>query len=152
MKSLQRSIGIAIATFSLLAVARAEDPEKSVDKEIRSVLQAQEEAWNRGDIDEFMKGYAHSDGTSFVSEDKVTYGWDTVRKRYHKSYPDRSKMGKLTFLDLGITPLGNDAALAVGSWRLDNVAGTPHGRFTLLFRLTNNGWRIVYDHTSAAAK
>ena len=34
--------------------------------EIRAVLQAQLEAWNRGDIDGFMKGYARSDSTVHV--------------------------------------------------------------------------------------
>jgi ketosteroid isomerase-like protein len=32
-----------------------------------------------------------------------------------------------------------------------SVAGNPHGRFTLIFYKTPDGWRIVHDHTSAAA-
>jgi len=35
--------------------------------EIRAVIQAQQEAWNRGDIDGFMNGYARSKSTIFVS-------------------------------------------------------------------------------------
>jgi len=34
--------------------------------EIRAVMKAQEEAWNRGDIDGFMNGYARSSSTTFV--------------------------------------------------------------------------------------
>ena len=57
--------------------------------EIRAVIQAQQEAWNRGDIDGFMNGYARSKSTIFVSEDTVTRGWQTVRDRYRKKYSDR---------------------------------------------------------------
>jgi hypothetical protein len=38
--------------------------------EIYHVIGAQQTAWNRGDIDAFMNGYARSDSTTFVSEDK----------------------------------------------------------------------------------
>ena len=118
--------------------------------EIRAVMQAQQEAWNRGDIDGFMNGYARARATIFVSEDTVTRGWQTVRNRYKKKYSDRAKMGTLTFSDLEITPLGPDAAVALGRWKLKRAKDEPHGRFTLIFRRTRDGWRIVHDHTSAA--
>jgi len=119
--------------------------------EIRAVIQAQQEAWNRGDIDGFMNGYARSKSTIFVSEDTVTRGWQTVRDRYKKKYSDRAKMGTLKFSDLEITPLGADSAVALGRWKLKRTKDQPHGRFTLIFRKTADGWRIVHDHTSAAA-
>jgi ketosteroid isomerase-like protein len=123
--------------------------------EIRKVIQSQQDAWNRGDIDGFMNGYSRGNrqsgsDTTFVSEDKITRGWQTVRDRYHKKYSDRAKMGTLTFSDLEITPLSNDSALVLGNWRLKRKDDQPHGRFTLIFRLTNDGWRIVHDHTSSA--
>ena len=118
--------------------------------EIRAVMQAQQDAWNRGDIDAFMNGYARAKSTTFVSEDTVTRGWQTVRDRYRKRYSDRAKMGRLTFSELEITPLSADAALVVGRWRLKRATDEPHGRFTLLFRRLPEGWRIVHDHTSAA--
>ena len=120
--------------------------------EIRAVVHAQQEAWNRGDIDGFMNGYARSKWTIFVSEDTVIRGWQTVRDRYKKKYSDRAKMGTLKFSDLEITPLGTDSAVALGRWKLKRTKDQPHGRFTLIFRKTADGWRIVHDHTSAAAK
>ena len=119
--------------------------------EIYHVIGAQQTAWNRGDIDAFMEGYARSDSTTFVSEDKVTRGWQTVRDRYKKKYSDRAKMGTLKFSNLEITPLGADSAVALGGWKLKRAKDQPHGRFTLIFRKTADGWRIVHDHTSAAA-
>lgn len=118
--------------------------------EIRAVMSAQAAAWNRGDIDGFMKGYARSGATEFISADKLTRGWQTVRDRYKKKYDSREKMGTLTFSELKITRLSGDAALVIGRWGLVRESDKPRGRFTLLFRRTSDGWRIVHDHTSAA--
>ena len=119
--------------------------------EIRNVLQSQQDAWTRGDIDAFMEGYWRSDKTVFVSGDEVTRGWQKVLDRYKKKYSDRAKMGTLTFSNLEITPLSNDSAVVLGSWKLNRANDQPHGRFTLIFRRFPEGWRIVHDHTSAAS-
>ena len=118
--------------------------------QIRSVLSAQQEAWNRGDIDRFMNGYARSASTVFVSEDTIRRGWETVRERYRKKYSERAKMGTLAFSDLDITLLSPDAAVVLGRWSLKRANDQPHGRFTLIFKRLPEGWRIVHDHTSAA--
>ena len=119
---------------------------------VRAVIKAQEAAWNRGDIDSYMNAYAHSGKTVFVSSDNVTRGWQTVRDRYKKKYDTREKMGVLTLSELEVTSLSGEAALVLGRWSLKRKADNPHGRFTLLFRRTPEGWRIVLDHTSAAEK
>ena len=124
-------------------------PPNSV-AEIQSVLSAQQDAWNRGDIDAFMNGYARSASTVFVSEDEVRRGWETVRDRYRLKYSDRAKMGTLSFSDIEVTMLSPDAAVVLGSWRLKRANDEPHGRFTLIFKRLPEGWRIVHDHTSAA--
>jgi ketosteroid isomerase-like protein len=117
--------------------------------QIHNVLRAQQDAWNRGDIDAFMNGYARSRSTIFVSEDTVRRGWKIVRDRYRKKYSNRAKMGVLTFSDLEITLLGSDAAVVLGRWKLKRAQDQPRGRFTLIFRRLQEGWRIVHDHTSA---
>src|SRR5437868_10861403 len=123
----------------------AQSPKSGGTSEIHAVLQSQQEAWNRGDIDEFMSGYWHSEETVFVSGDEVTRGWQKVLDRYKKKYSDRAKMGTLTFSNLEISPLSNDSAVALGAWKLKRASDTPHGRFTLIFRRFPEGWRIVHD-------
>ena len=59
-------------------------------------------------------------------------------------------MGTLTFSDLEIGLLSPDSAFVIGRWKLNRATDQPHGRFTLIFRKTSVGWRIVHDHTSAA--
>jgi ketosteroid isomerase-like protein len=142
-KLLSFTLVLLFATSSLAASKPA--------AEIRSVLQAQQQAWNRGDIDGFMNGYARTRSTMFVSDDTVTRGWQTVRDRYRKKYSDRAEMGRLTFSNLEVTPLSIDAAVVLGSWKLNRAKDEPHGRFTLVFRRLPDGWRIVHDHTSNAA-
>jgi ketosteroid isomerase-like protein len=114
------------------------------------VLTAQQDAWNRGDINAFMNGYARLPSTIFVSEDEVHHGWDTVRERYRKKYSDRTKMGTLTFSEIEVMPLSPDSAVVLGQWRLRRADDQPHGRFTLVFKHLAEGWRIVLDHTSTA--
>lgn len=129
--------------FTGVALAASDGPAA-----IRAVIDKQAVAWNRGDIDAYMTGYARSSMTTFVSGDEVTRGWQTVRDRYAKKYDSREKMGTLTFSGLTITPLCDDAAIVLGSWRLQRKDDEPHGKFTLLFRKLPEGWRIVLDHTS----
>lgn len=120
-------------------------------KAVRAVLDAQVAAWNRGDVDGFMDGYEQSDGIIFISGDDVTRGWQTVLERYQMSYDTREKMGTLVFTELEIKPLSPFYTQAIGHWQLTRPdASSPHGRFTLLFRRTIKGWRIVHDHTSTA--
>jgi len=116
--------------------------------EIRAVMTAQVAAWNRGDIDGFMNGYAKSGDTEFVSGNKITRGWQTVRDNYRKKYDSREKMGVLKFSEIKVTPLASDAAIVLGRWQLARPKDKSHGTFTLLFRRTPAGWRIVHDHTS----
>jgi len=114
---------------------------------IRAVLDAQNQAWNRGDVDAFMEGYWNAPDLTFVSGGTVTKGWQQTLDGYKKRYPDRATMGTLTFSELNVRELARDAALVSGRWHLDR--GEPiGGRFTLLFHLIADRWVIVYDHTS----
>lgn len=130
--------------------AAAETKAAKDEKAIRAVLDAQVAAWNRGDIEGFMDGYERSDKTVFVGGDNVTRGWLTVLDRYKRNYNTREKMGTLTFSDLDVTVLGKDAAVVLGRWHLQRANDEPHGRFTLIFRKTKLGWKIIHDHTSSA--
>ena len=143
---------LVIASWVLASVSVLAAPQQttSAAAEIRAVLRAQQDAWDRGDIDGFMNGYARSKSTVFISEDTVERGWRMVRDRYRKKYSDRAKMGTLRFSDLKITVLSPDSAVVLGHWKLQRANDQPHGRFTLILKRLPEGWRIVHDHTSAA--
>jgi ketosteroid isomerase-like protein len=120
-----------------------------INEEIRRVMSAQQEAWNRGDLEGFMDGYERAETTTFVSGDEITRGWQTVLDRYKRRYQSQAEMGTLTFSDLEIKPAGTDFAVADGRWQLQRENDAPHGRFTLLFRRTNGSWRIIHDTTTS---
>ncbi len=120
---------------------------------ILKVLEDQQEAWNRGDLDGFMKGYWKSEELTFFSDDNVQHGWQETYDRYRKRYQaEGTEMGTLTFEQLQVDPTGPKSALVRGRWLLTFKDGkTKGGLFTLLFREEAQGWVIVHDHTSAKA-
>src|SRR5579859_7333245 len=90
---------------------------------ITAVLNAQQAAWNRGDVDAFLVGYWHSPDLTFSGSSGVSRGWDGVMARYKKNYPDRAAMGHLDFSELEFRFLGPDAALVLGRWHLKRDKG-----------------------------
>jgi ketosteroid isomerase-like protein len=145
--SLAAVLAVGVLVYGYRGGAQAgEDKEVAA---VRAVIEAQQAAWNRGDVEGYMDGYAREEATTFVSGDTVTRGWQTVLERYRKNYDSRAKMGTLTFSELEFKPLSPFYIMAVGRWQLARDADNPHGRFTLVFRRTQAGWRIVHDHTSS---
>jgi ketosteroid isomerase-like protein len=120
------------------------------EDEIRTVLEDQTAAWNRGDIPAFMAGYLESESTTFVS-DTVTRGHAKVLARYLQRYPTREKMGTLHFSGVEVKMLGTGYASVLGRFHLARAAeagGDASGLFTLVLQKTPAGWRIILDHTS----
>lgn len=130
----------------------AKNSAEQAKSAVQQVLQRQQDAWNRHDLDGFMEGYWNSPELTFFSGAKETAGWQSTIERYRKTYQSEGReMGKLEFSDLRIEALGRDAAFVRGAWHLTMADGkTPHGLFTLIFRKFPEGWKIVHDHTSAA--
>ena len=126
------------------AVGRA----STVEEQVRAVLDRQVGAWNKGDTEGFLDGYASD--TVFVGE-KMTRGVEELKKRYQARYPTREAMGKLSFFDLEIHPMGKDFAYVIGRWQLERDkegGGNVSGVYSLVFRRTAIGWKIVLDHTN----
>ena len=136
-----------IVLFASIAFSQSEAQKKKITNDIISVMNEQSAAWNRGDIEGFMRGYWNSEKLVFVSS-RVTRGWQPTLENYRRSYPTREAMGTLTFSELEVTVLSNDAAVVLGSWALQRANDNPKGKFTLIFRRFKDGWRIVHDHTT----
>jgi uncharacterized protein (TIGR02246 family) len=115
---------------------------------IRKILDAQQSAWNQGNIDAFLEGYWHSPDLTFSGSSGIARGWDGVLARYKKNYPDRAAMGQLDFSGLEFRFLGKDAALVLGHWHLARAQGDLGGVFSLVWQRFPEGWRIIHDHTS----
>jgi uncharacterized protein (TIGR02246 family) len=127
------------------------DGREGDQKAIKAVLEAQQSAWNRGDVDAFLVGYWHSSELTFSGSSGVARGWDGVLARYKKNYPDRAAMGQLDFSDLEFRFLGPDAAMVLGRWHLKREQDELGGVFTLVWQRFPDGWKIIHDHTSSVA-
>ena len=145
-----------IVCFAAITLLRAQTPgprstaasAQTAQNEIKAVLYRQQTAWNKGDTETFLQGYAPD--TIFVG-DKITRGLEEVRVRYQTRYPTISSMGRLTFSDLEVHMLGSESAYVIGHWQLERKAedgGEAGGVYTLVFHRTPKGWKIVLDHTN----
>ena len=143
---------VAILIIGLAAASRIPaqnaDPREADRAKIAAVLTAQQTAWNRGDVDAFIVGYWESRELTFSGSSGIARGFDGVRQRYKKNYPDRAAMGQLAFSDLEFRFLGPDAALVLGKWHLKRDNGDLGGVFSLVWQRFPDGWKIIHDHTS----
>ena len=117
---------------------------------IIDILDKQEKDWNRGDIDEFMKGYLKSDKLVFSGSSGPIYGWKATLDRYKKTYSDKEKMGKLKFEILNVIALSPKVIQLQGKFNLTRSIGDAFGYFTLNWIKVKNRWYIISDHTSGS--
>ena len=135
-------------------VAQVQDPQlhtaSPTELGVIKVLLAQEKAWNNGDLDSFAKGYKNSPETLFVSG-AINRGYTDMVANYHRDYPTRAAMGTLAFSELEVHALDERFAVCLGKYHLDRTkkeGGPAQGLFSLVLEKTDQGWKIVVDHTT----
>ena len=122
------------------------------DRAVRAVLTSQRDAWNKGDLDGYMAGYAKSPDTVFTALGTINHGWQATYDRYAKKYADRAQMGHLELDVLSVQALGADGAIVLGKWALTGTELAAHGVFSLGMARDATGWHVVHDHTSVDAQ
>jgi ketosteroid isomerase-like protein len=142
---------LALAGLCLGGSIQAGDDSEAAVRDVRGVLDQQVVDWNNGNLDGFLKGYWNSPKVVFMSGGNRFDGFTAMRDRYHRRYKAEGRsMGQLAFSELDIDPLGPEAVMARGRFRLTMPDGSkPTGLFTVIVRKFPEGWRIVHDHTSA---
>jgi ketosteroid isomerase-like protein len=140
------SLSLLLSLLSLAGWA-----QQSPQEQITQTLEAQTQAWNRGDLNSFMQGYWQSDSLLFIGKSGLTYGWQQTLDNYKKNYPDARAMGQLSFSEINVRPLpGGEAYFVVGRWHLkrNKSAGDLGGYFSLLWEEKDGQWVVVADHSS----
>lgn len=122
--------------------------QSPAEKEILGILDRQTQAWNRGDLEAFMKGYWENDSLMYIGKGGVTYGYASTLNSYKKNYGDTARMGKLKFDILHVKSMGPDHYFVVGKWFLTRSAGNVGGHYTLIFKKIKGEWVIISDHSS----
>lgn len=133
--------------ISLAAVSSAA-AQSADEKAIRKILDDQVYYWNKGDLDNFVKGYWNNDSVMFIGSKGIVYGYQNTLNRYKQSYSDTAKMGKLTFTILHVNKLSPDIYFVVGKFFLKRTIGDAEGHYTLVFRKIKGQWKIISDHSS----
>jgi ketosteroid isomerase-like protein len=118
--------------------------------DVVKVVMAQERAWNAGDMESYVKGYKDSPDTLFIGR-QVSKGFAQILEDYKRNYSTRASMGTLAFSELEVHPLSETFAVCLGKYHLDRSkrdGGPADGIFSLVLEKTDQGWKIVLDHTT----
>jgi ketosteroid isomerase-like protein len=146
-----RSVWLLLAFCLAIALLADGTLRAQPSHDIRHVLMDQQNAWNRGDIVDFMHGYDDSPQTTFIGT-SIQHGYATILERYRHTYSSRDVMGHLEFGDLQIRMLGDNHAVVTGSFHLTrshSAGGNASGVFSLVFEKKPSGWKIILDHTTS---
>jgi uncharacterized protein (TIGR02246 family) len=155
--TLRSSFRLVAFSLTLLAPAllpaQATDPLHTATRQelnIIKVLLAQENAWNKGDLAGFASSFKDSPDTLFITH-QVFRGFAGLLDEYKHDYPNKNAMGNLSYSDLEVHPLDENFAVVIGKYHLERGkkdGGNVEGLFSLVFENTDNGWKIVIDHTT----
>lgn len=151
-------LGVWCGSQVCISLASAKDdietPVKQNSNAIVKVIDMQRDAWNRGDLDAFLTGYYQSPDTSYTSGGQEFWGYDSLKTKYSNSYgTSRDTMGTLSFTDLKVIDVTKGSAYCVGHWHLERKdKPLAEGVFTLVFKKTSSGWKIIHDHTTSGIK
>ncbi|HUB61154.1 MAG TPA: DUF4440 domain-containing protein [Puia sp.] len=136
------------ALFLLTLTTTAFTQPSKDEAAIRQIMARQVDAWNKGNLNAFMKGYWNNDSLIFIGKAGPSYGYHQALANYKRNYSGPDQMGKLFFDLLKVKRLSAEYYFVIGKWFLKRKAGDISGVYTLLFRKINGEWRIIVDHTS----
>lgn len=144
---------VLLAPVMLRAQLAEESPLHTASQQeldIVKVLLKQQDAWNHGNIDSFAQGYKNSPDIIFLTH-QVSRGYAGMVEEYKRDYPNKAAMGTLTYSELEVHVLDEKYAVVIGKYHLDRgkkEGGNADGLFSLLFEKTDQGWKIIMDHTT----
>ncbi len=118
--------------------------------DVTKVVLAQENAWNKGDLDAYLAAFKDAIDTEAVLNGPVR-GLSNIRAAYHTSFPNKDAMGLLEQSSVEVRELGPDYALVLGHYRLQRTrknGGDAEGNFTEVFQKTEGGWKLVFTENT----
>ncbi len=134
--------------FKQAGAPAADAPDWSADEaQMRRQLDDSVAAFNRGDLRGHLAIY--DPAITFMTRDGPRPGIAPIEAAFTQSYfRDGLPKQQLRFEQLAIRPLGPDTALATARYVLSGGEEPDHsGWFTLAWRRTGEGWRVVHDHS-----
>lgn len=135
------------------AVSQNSDPLFTASRQqldVVKIILAQQNAWNKGDLDGYLSHYKNAPDTQAVLANLVR-GVDNIRAAYRQNFPNKDAMGEIEDSDIDVRALGDNYALATGKYHLNRPkksGGSIEGTFMELFEKTPNGWQIIFSQST----
>jgi uncharacterized protein (TIGR02246 family) len=147
LRSLLIVLTVAIATSNTPhANAASEEAEKEA---ILALITRMEAAWNRGDFQGYMEGFANPD-VIFVSRGQFQKDWQGTLDHYIRDYgASEATRGRLRFFNIRIEMLAPDTAQLISRYQLDRPQNPQDGINTRLMRKRGDQWVIALNHVSS---
>ena len=139
-----RKLLFLFATILILSSCSTSTEEQD-KKDILAIMDVQQIAWSKHDLEGFMKGYWKSDSLKFYGSSGITYGWDKTLANYKKGYPTPDHSGTLKFKINDITKIETASYYVMGAYHLTRKVGDANGVFMIIFKKINGEWKIVAD-------
>lgn len=130
----------------LLLAACASMPND--ESQILAVLNASTDAWNRGSLAGHLAIYDPS--VTAMTKQGPRAGVTPIEEAFSRSYfRDGKPKQKLRTEEVAIRMLSAESALMTGRFILSGGEEKEQsGWFTLVWKRTASGWRVIHDHTS----
>jgi len=155
----RRLVPIVLAAFFAIlfvtapAASQNPDPLYTATRQqldVVKIILAQQDAWNKGDLDAYLSHYKDAPDTQAVLANLVR-GVDNIRSAYKQNFPNKDSMGTIEDSDVDVKALGDNYALATGKYHLNRSkksGGAVDGTFMELFEKTPSGWQIIFSQSS----
>lgn len=143
----------AVVFVAAPAVSQKEDPLFTATRQqldVVKIILAQQNAWNKGDLDAYLSHYKDAADTQAVLANLVR-GVDNIRSAYKQNFPNKDSMGTIEDTDIEVKALGDSYALATGKYHLNRSkksGGPIEGTFMELFEKTQAGWQIIFSQST----
>ena len=139
-----------LVTLGRLA-ARCRVPDSTVDDPtpaISNMLSRSADAWNAGDLEQFISDYADHPSTTFMSGGGSQHGRAWIRSYFAPRFAPGADRDSLRFENIEDRALGSDYAIATARFVLFvRESITASGPFTLVLHRMDGRWKIIHDHT-----
>ncbi|MFP5470855.1 MAG: DUF4440 domain-containing protein, partial [Bacteroidia bacterium] len=142
MKTYLNIFLISILLQSCISFDFDKTDETQVKTTILAQMKEQEDCWNNGNLECFMKHYWQNDSLEFIGKSGLNLGWQTTLDNYKNSYKNKDEMGVLSFEYLKTKLIDHNTFHVIGKWKLERetIGDTLQGHFSLLWQQKNEQW------------
>jgi hypothetical protein len=119
-------------------------------KQVYEMQVALTEKWNAHDLDGFLAYFWNSPRLIVVDDGDAVMGFEELSARYHRSFSDPARMGRMTVARVRVRMLGPESAFVLTHWTI----GSPFSKIVVVGMDTSyvqrigTEWKTTSIHSS----